>query len=362
LGKYRALEILPVPNDHTNDTSENARRKGAARIEVPQAQDVAEAQNTGAQKINQVEAARTNRHSGSAGGDQELSIEIDFGDGRKSSRVNVLTEACASQKADAHQTQEQAKATPQELSQKPVQIGGLKYDPLSVMAMKDQTPEIVTDATNAIADRTAAGVAHKYSEVELLAWKPEDLIPKVKVDQRIKDSLSGFIYRDKEDEQMDYAACDKAYKAFPEFSRHPNIDKDLIAAIIRNELHFYSALKDAPADGITNLLGSVPLRSSTSLGPAQMQEGHVARLIEKFPQLSDPQLGHITGNKVQALLDKSKAPWFVAAYLAESIKDLEGAKRPVTNASLIQKYNNGGEVHHNNVMKQLDWIKKHHPK
>jgi hypothetical protein len=31
------------------------------------------------------------------------------------------------------------------------------------------------------------------------------------------------------------------------------------------------------------------------------------------------------------------------------------------NAALIQKYNQGGTAHHNNVMTQLDRIKKHHP-
>lgn len=53
-------------------------------------------------------------------------------------------------------------------------------------------------------------VAYKFPEIKL------------GLDQETKDSLSAFIYRGKEDEQMDYKACAADYKAFPEF---PDIQK-----------------------------------------------------------------------------------------------------------------------------------------
>lgn len=122
----------------------------AVRVDVPISKDVTEAQNAGAQKINQVEAARTNIHSGSAGGEQELSIEIDFGDGRKASRANTLTEASANQKTEANHTREQDK----EGTNKQLKIGGQTYDPLSVIAKAPTDKTQATDATNAKAHKT----------------------------------------------------------------------------------------------------------------------------------------------------------------------------------------------------------------
>ncbi|MBK8222715.1 MAG: hypothetical protein IPK73_16965 [Candidatus Obscuribacter sp.] len=243
---------------------------------------------------------------------------------------------------------------------------------LGVRSMADQCKSIELTDGEVVVSRTQPGneaafqktlqaeqVAYDWADVQRDWAKVSEVSGRTL--KEAKDGLSGFIYRGREDEQMDYKACSEAFKAFPEFSRHPNVDKHLIAAIIRNELHFYSAFKDAPADGITTVLGNVPFRTSTSLGPAQIQEGHVSRLMQKFPQLSDAKLGKVGNHPVRDLLDRSKAPWFVAAYLAESVQDLEIAGQPVTNAALIQKYNQGGTAHHNNVMTQLDWIKKHHP-
>jgi hypothetical protein len=149
--------------------------------------------------------------------------------------------------------------------------------------------------------------------------------------------------------------------SFGYIDTHQNIDKALIPALIRNELHFFSAVKEYPAVGVVKLFGTVPFRPETSIGPAQMQIRNIERLIGSFPQLSDKNLGAIDGNAVQAATSKDKAPWFVAAYLAEKIRDLEKSGLPVTHAALIQKYNPGGKVHADHVHDQLIWIKTNHP-
>ena len=167
-----------------------------------------------------------------------------------------------------------------------------------------------------------------------------------------------YPFRGKEDSQVDYSACANAYKAFPEFSKHPNIDRALIPALIRNELHFYNA-KEGPIEGVLNTFGDLP-SDSLSVGPAQMKQSNIERLMAKFPQLSSPEHGSITGNPTKAALDPAKAPWFVAAYLAEQIQSHDSAKLPVTHQELIQKYNPGGRVHYNHVHEQLIWIKTNH--
>lgn len=168
-----------------------------------------------------------------------------------------------------------------------------------------------------------------------------------------------FPFRGKEDTQLDYNACAAAYAAFPEFVRHPNIDRALIPALIRNELHFYSDAKEKPVESILNIFGDLP-KDSFSIGPAQMQKRNIEHLMQSCPPLSDPAMGNITGNALKAALNPQKAPWFVAALLAESIRRREAAGLPITHQALIQDYNPGGKAHFNNVHEQLIWIKSHH--
>ncbi|MBP6348335.1 MAG: hypothetical protein KA392_02280 [Candidatus Obscuribacter sp.] len=67
---------------------ENKLFKLSARIDVPleQTKDIQDAMVAGAADKSKIEANRTNRHSGSAGGDQMMSIELIFDDGRTVSR------------------------------------------------------------------------------------------------------------------------------------------------------------------------------------------------------------------------------------------------------------------------------------
>lgn len=189
-------------------------------------------------------------------------------------------------------------------------------------------------------------VAYKFPEIKL------------GLDQKTKDSISAFIYRGKEDEQMDYKACAAAYKAFPEFARHSAVDKALLPAIIRNELHFYSLWKDSTADVLAGTLGGIPNRPDTSLGVAQIQQRHLPHLMKEFPQLREK--AEIT-DPVKAVLDKHKVPWLVAAYLADGIRTLEAQKKPVTNTALMLLYNPGGKEHIDNVSAQMKFIQARHP-
>ena len=168
-----------------------------------------------------------------------------------------------------------------------------------------------------------------------------------------------FPYRGNEDSQVDYAACAAAFRSFPEFSRHPNIDRALIPALIRNELHHYFTPKEKPAEDFLNATGN-PGLEKTSLGPGQVQVRHVKRLIESFPQLRDPAQGAITGDPFKAALDPAKAPWFVAAYLAEKIQHRESHGQTISHQALIQDFNPGGQTHFENVHGQIMWIKSHH--
>lgn len=93
-----------MPDSKQNPDQEKKLFQLSARIDVPKSneadrsdtaerpKDVHEAANAGLNAQKAVEDARTNRHSGSAGGDQFGSIEIDFGNGQKSSRLETATE------------------------------------------------------------------------------------------------------------------------------------------------------------------------------------------------------------------------------------------------------------------------------
>lgn len=170
---------------------------------------------------------------------------------------------------------------------------------------------------------------------------------------------AAFPYRGNEDSQVDYAASAAAYRAFPEFSRHPNIDRVLIPALIRNELHHYFTPKEKPAEDFLNATGN-PGLEKTSLGPGQVQVRHIRHLMEKYPQLGNPEQGAITGDPFKAALEPAKAPWFVAAYLAEKIQHREAHGQTVSHQELIQDYNPGGRKHFENVHKQILWIKANH--
>jgi len=143
-----------VSTEQGSDDSERSQLKGSGRVDVTVSKGVLESQNASAKRLGRVESVRTNRHSGSAGSDQELSIEIDFGDGRKASRTNSMSETCLSRSTECSSRSEQK--APVEAVQRVLGVGGLSHDPLSVIA-KGATDKVVpSDATKANAGKTEA--------------------------------------------------------------------------------------------------------------------------------------------------------------------------------------------------------------
>lgn len=195
-----------------------------------------------------------------------------------------------------------------------------------------------------------------------VAWEPVKDIKKFSDDVITTASETAekalFPYRGKEDDQVDYTACAAAFKAFPEFTKHPQVDRALIPALIRNELYFYS-LDEKAFEAVVHTFGDLP-KESLSIGPAQIQKQNIERLMSEFPQLRNPEMGNITGNALEAALQPAKAPWFVAALLAERIRERDRVGLPVTHQDLIQNFNPGGKPHFIHVHDQLVWIKQHH--
>lgn len=78
-----------LPESKDNQDGEKRLFKLSAKVDVPaeRSLDVHEAANSGSADKAKVEKSRTNRHSGSAGGDQMQSIELLFEDGSKVSRI-----------------------------------------------------------------------------------------------------------------------------------------------------------------------------------------------------------------------------------------------------------------------------------
>lgn len=87
IDKLAGSTLLPDSKD--NQDGEQRLFKLSARVDVPaeRSLDVHESANSGSADKAKVEKTRTNRHSGSAGGDQMQSIELVFEDGSTVSRL-----------------------------------------------------------------------------------------------------------------------------------------------------------------------------------------------------------------------------------------------------------------------------------
>ncbi|MBI5175729.1 MAG: hypothetical protein SFV17_10520 [Candidatus Obscuribacter sp.] len=84
--------------------------KDLSRADIDMSNEVLEAANSPAKLFDAVEAARTNKHSGSAGGDQAYSIEIVMDDGNRVSRLDPLTAGGPSIKGSISREELEAKA------------------------------------------------------------------------------------------------------------------------------------------------------------------------------------------------------------------------------------------------------------
>ena len=75
-------------SEKAKEPNDQVRAKPTAALE---SKDAHASRNSSHEQVQQAEAERTNRHSGSAGSDQNASVEIQFEDGRRVSRQNQLT-------------------------------------------------------------------------------------------------------------------------------------------------------------------------------------------------------------------------------------------------------------------------------
>lgn len=148
-------------NDKTNHQNEKADEVELREFKSP---DIVNAANTGAKEIAEIELVRTNRHSGSAGGDQNLSIEIDMGDGSTASRLTGTTELNRKGTQNTNSDQQTLQ----------ISIGKHRYNPSELLAEKplQKQKDVATDSTNAKADKP-----HDYANVDdgtnMVAGKPE---------------------------------------------------------------------------------------------------------------------------------------------------------------------------------------------
>ena len=162
-------------------------------------------------------------------------------------------------------------------------------------------------------DRTVQSVQHP----DLIGWEtpPEggDVI---------------YPRRGREDDFIDYDACSKANKAFPELARFigdgpGKIDPDLIAATIRNEQFYFDNTKDAGPENYVQKHRSWPFNRDESVGPAQMQVQNMEHLARTYPK----QLGEVA-DAVRNAIDVHGAPSFVAAYFSDVIDGIESKQKP----------------------------------
>lgn len=174
------------------------------------------------------------------------------------------------------------------------------------------------------------------------------------------------------------ASWTEAYKAFPQFRQSGMTEqqtKELMQAIIRNELYNFDKIDEAD-DNHARQTGSpmhFPQRhddKDATLGVTQLSINAVEKRIAEYPQ----PLKSLAGHEVQALLDPAKAPLLVAATLAHDIEMFHRHRVPVTERSLAYIYNadvlkNGkkvllpteqdlhSSVHVRNVVRQLEIVR-----
>ena len=134
--------------------------------------------------------------------------------------------------------------------------------------------------------------------------------------------------RGREDEFIDYDACAKANKDFPELTKYigdssGQIDPDLIAATIRNEQFYFDNKKDAGPENYVQKHHAWPFNQDESLGPAQMQVQNMEHLAATYPK----QLG-AEADAVRNATDVHKAPYFVGAYFADVLHGIETKQKP----------------------------------
>jgi hypothetical protein len=170
-------------------------------------------------------------------------------------------------------------------------------------------------------------------------------------------------YKDNPDQLMDYNACYRAWHHFPVFTRHPNLDATLLPAMLRNEIRSLRA--DDKYLWNPSAEHGWGLERDRTIGPANMKTDNIDRLVKKFPQLVDPDLGGIDPkHPYRDAIKPEKAAWLGAAYLAEEAERLEGSgHKNITHRDLIKSYNPKADQDFQfmRIHEQLVHIKNNHP-
>ena len=170
-------------------------------------------------------------------------------------------------------------------------------------------------------------------------------------------------YKDNPDQLMDYNVCKKAWSNFPVFARHPNLDAALLPAIIRNEVRSLRA--DDKYIWNPSAENGWGLERERTIGPANMQTINIDRLVKKYPQLVDPELGGIDPkHPYRDAIKPEKAAWLGAAYLANEAEKLEAkGQQSITHRDLIKSYNPKADLdsQFKRIHEQLIHVKENHP-
>lgn len=195
---------------------------------------------------------------------------------------------------------------------------------------------------------TAADLSGK----DTVAWGPNDLVDGIKkgVESTTKavvnDAWDNTIEASEafnryfQGSNLNVTACDQAYKAFG--LDKMGIDKNLVAGLIWNEeLHRKPVVDDAQ-DVMAK--AGLPQGGGRSIGPGQIQIANIHALANKYPQLQQ------FGDPIKAALKPDKAPFFVAAYLANEAGAIGSYNKqhagnpefkpiPITSETLAYRYN-----------------------
>ena len=172
-------------------------------------------------------------------------------------------------------------------------------------------------------------------------------------------------YKDNPDQLMDYNACRKAWNSFPALKQHANLDPAILPAIIRNEVRSLRADDQLLWNPLAEHGYDYSQRKITTIGPANMMVNHIDRLIQKYPQLTDPQLGGIDPKHAcRDAIKPEKAAWLAAAYLADEAEKMEkSGHKNITHHDLIKSYNPAAnqDDQFKRIHNQLIEIKQRHP-
>lgn len=192
-------------------------------------------------------------------------------------------------------------------SDQTVRVGNKKY-PASDVTARDWGATLKKSA-----ERTVQAAQNR----DLIYWETP-----------AEGGIKRYPRRGHEDEAIDYDACSKANKAFPQLSKYlgegpGKIDPDLIAATIRNEQFYFDNYKDAGPEHYVQLQHKWPFNQDESVGPAQMQVQNMEHLARQFPN----QLGRVA-DAVRNGIDTQHAPYFVGAYFADVINGIESKHKP----------------------------------